>query len=146
MSDNGYDNLNIKKSSKFLKLEAGDIAKVHFITKEPVEILIHWVDSKKNVCNGDACALCQEGVALSQKWKVEVIDRSDGKIKEFEFGPGISKEIKPIAKMLRTIDKTIHDYDFMINVTQDGKYLSYKVMQCDMPKEITDDEAGIGHE
>ena len=155
----GYDDLKIESSDKYLKIKAGEMATIHLVTKDPVCIFLHWVNRKVVSCNGEACAICKDEVRdkdgklispRKQQWIADIIDRSDGKIKEFKFGPEIAGQFRGIGEMLKINNQTVHDYDFMIKATQ-GDRISYQVMQCPInpvrtPKEITDNEAGIGHE
>ena len=134
----GWQDTKIVDTGKYFKVKPGEIKICHILNKEPEYGFIHWVNNKKEICNGNACALCQEGHKKLQRWNTDVIDRGDGKKKEFQFGPEIAGQIRDIAAMLVMQKKTIQDIDLMIKATQLENRVTYKVMNVDKPNEGND--------
>jgi hypothetical protein len=128
----GYKDMNIESNSKYIKAAPGKPITVHIVTKEPKENLIHWVNKKREICRGKGCNWCQSldpKEKQKQTWSTNVIDRADGKLKSFEFGPMIAEQIRNYASMLAEKGDTVHDYDYRIMATDDKGFTKYTVMQ-----------------
>lgn len=119
----GYDQ-DIKVNSKFLKIEAGDPHDVRLLDAEPVEIYSHQQPppNKPVVCEGAGCALCESGDEPRQRFLTNVYDFNSKKVKVFEYGSMIGKQLKEIYKTLMEEDRKITDVDLKISAT--GSQLS----------------------
>ncbi len=120
----GYDQ-EIKVNSKFLKIEAGDPHDIRLLDREPVEIYTHQVpNSKPEPCEGGGCARCESGDEPRQRFLTNVYDFNTKKVKIFEYGSMIGKQLKEIYKTLLEEDRKITDVDLKISAS--GSQLSKK--------------------
>ena len=118
-----FDNMDIQTGNdKFITLKAGESVQINIISEEPMKSINHWVNKKKLVCTGKACEICKSGDSPRQGWKVNVIDRKDGKTKEYEFGTQVAIHIKEIASILRESEQTVHDIDLRIKRVGSGQF------------------------
>lgn len=125
-------------SGKFLKIETGRPADIHILTKSE-EVVVrynHGFGKEQLSCTGHDCNMCAEGEKRSQRFLINVYDRSDGKVKIFEFGPMIAGQIRDIAEMLKESGHTVHDIDLRIKKTVEGEKTSYMTMQKPMSSPI----------
>ncbi len=127
------------EGGKFLKIESGETVDIHILSKEPVKQVIHGFGQEKLACSGSDCHMCAEGETAKQRWLVNVFDRKDKKVKIFEFGPTIARQIKNIAEMLEESEQTIHDVDLRIKAEGSGLNKEYTVMQKPISGEIPAD-------
>jgi len=132
----GWSDIKIENSGKFLKIEGGSYADIHILDEHPKKELIHGFGETKVNCSGEGCHLCDdpetpEEMQLKERWKTNVLDRKDGRVKIFEFGPMIAGQIREISNMLKESQETVHDFDFRISAST-GKQKKYTVMQKKM--------------
>lgn len=132
-----FDDMNIETSNdKFIQIKSGESVQINIISKDPVKSVNHWVNKKKIGCIGKTCELCANGDSPRQGWKVSVIDRKDGKTKDYEFGTQVAIQIKEIASILKESDQTVHDIDLRIKRVGAGQFdTDYFVNQ--VPKKMT---------
>jgi hypothetical protein len=124
---------------KFLKIESGETVDIHVLSKAPVKQVIHGFGSEKLSCVGSNCHLCEDGETPKQRWLINVFDRKDKKVKIFEFGATIARQIKNIAEMLSESKQTIHDVDLRIKADGAGLNKEYTVMQKSLGGNIPSD-------
>jgi len=135
----GYDQMEIKGNGKFLKIESGKPVDIHILNKEPNKAVSHWINKKKSTCIGEGCAECMDGDMPRHRWMTNVWDRKDKKVKLFEFGPSIAKQIKSIAVMLDEDGQTIHDIDLRISAEGEALEKRYTVIHRAFKEPIPDD-------
>ena len=123
-----YADMKIE-GGKFLKVESGEIVDLHILSKEPTKQVIHGFGQDKLSCTGDQCPACNEGETPKQRWLVNVFDRKDKKVKIWEFGASVARQIKNIAEMLEESGQTVHDVDLRIKAEGSGMNKEYTVMQ-----------------
>lgn len=124
----GYDNIEVKDNSSFLKVKEGNIAHIHILSKEPKIEGVHWIGKEKTSCVGDGCQTCQSDKP-KQRFKINVWDRKAQMMKAYEFGAGIMNDLKENAIMLKEDGLTVHDVDFKIKAKGAGKDTKYTVSQ-----------------
>lgn len=117
------------EGGKFLKIESGETVDIHVLSDAPVKQVIHGFGQDKLSCSGSNCHLCADGETPKQRWLVNVFDRRDKKVKIFEFGTAIARQIKAIAEMLEEGKQTVHDVDLRIKAEGSGMNKEYTVMQ-----------------
>lgn len=127
------------EGGKYLKIDGGDTVDIHILSKEPVKQVIHGYGQEKLTCSGEQCHLCEEGETPKQRWLVNVLDRRDRKVKIFEFGTSIARQIKAIAEMLAESQQTVHHVDLRIKAEGSGLNKEYTVIQKPMGGEIPPD-------
>lgn len=127
-------------SGKYLKIEPGRPVDVHVLTKsEDVVVKYnHGYGKEQMPCTGVGCDSCAEGIKRQQRFIINIYDRSDQKVKIFEFGPMIAGQIRDIAEMLKESNQTVHDIDLRIKKTVEGEKTSYMTMQKQMLSEVPD--------
>lgn len=130
-----WSDLKVESSGKFLKIEGGSFTDIHILDEHPKKELIHGFGADKVSC-GEGCHLCDdpslpEEMKQKERWKTNVLDRRDGKVKIFEFGPSVAMQIRDISKMLAEVDQTVHNVDFRISASS-GKPKRYNVIQKPM--------------
>lgn len=128
-----WDQLKIDSNSKFLKIDGGSYADVHILDDHPKKELVHG-GGKDRVSCLPGCNLCgdpelPQNMRQQERWKTNVYDRKDGKVKIWEFGSGVAGQIKAIAVMLAEDGQTVHSIDFRIAATGSNKDKRYQVMQ-----------------
>jgi hypothetical protein len=134
-----YTNIEIE-GGKFLKIESGKPVDIHILSESPVKRVIHGFGADKINCSGNEnCPACNEGEIPKQRWLTNVYDRTDKKVKIFEFGTSIARQIKAIAEMLEESQQTIHDVDLRIKAEGSGMAKEYTVMQKPMVGKLPDD-------
>lgn len=125
----GYNDMNIEGGGKFLKIEGGSYVDIHILDRNPKSIKIHGGGKDRVTCVGVACASCEAGETAKQRWLTNVFDRKEKKVKIFEFGTSIARQIKSIAEMLAETQETVHDIDFRIKAEGSGLNKTYTVIQ-----------------
>jgi hypothetical protein len=126
------------EGGKFLKIDSGESVDIHILSQEPVKQVIHGFGMDKVNCIGKNCNMCEEGETPKQRWLVNVWDRKDQKVRVFEFGPAIARQIKAIAEMLQESKQTVHDVDFRIKAEGSGLNKEYTVIQKPMGGAVPD--------
>lgn len=124
---------------KFLKIEGGETVDIHILSTEPVKQVIHGFGQEKLTCSGPGCHMCAEGENPKQRWLVNVLDRRDSKVKIFEFGTTIARQIKAIAELLDESKQTINNIDLRIKAEGSGINKEYTVLQKPMSGSIPSD-------
>lgn len=127
-----WDSMDIKSNSKYLRIKGGESVDIHILDEHPTKKVIHWVNNSKSDCAGKGCLNCQDGVDQSERWITNVIDRRDGRVKLYEFGPGVAIAIRNIAQMLDEEGKTVHSIDLRIKADGTGKGTKYSVLSKSM--------------
>jgi hypothetical protein len=127
------------EGGKFLKIEGGQTVDIHVLSKEPVKQVNHGFGQEKVSCSGANCQLCEEGETAKQRWLINVYDRREKKVKIYEFGPSIARQIKAIAEMLSESSQTIHSVDLRIKAEGEGINKEYTVMQKPSAGEVPSD-------
>lgn len=114
----GYDQ-PIKKTSKFLKIDAGEPHEVRLLNPEPVEIYVHNFAPPKNKerCQGDTCQFCEAGNEPVQRYITNVYDYNSEKVKLWEYGAMIGKQLVEIYKTLLEEGRQITDTDLKVTAT-----------------------------
>src|SRR3990167_2909585 len=130
----GYDNMKVEGMGKFLKVESGSFVDVNIITKNPYEFYQHGGGKDKVICTCEDCSLCAdpsipEEMTKQKRWKINVFDRKDSRVKIFEFGGGVARQIRDFASLLKESDQTIHGIDLRIKAEGANKAKRYSVMQ-----------------
>lgn len=131
-----WSDIKIENSGKYLKIEGGSYADIHILDEHPTKELIHGFGKDKITCPGEGCHICDNpetplDMQKKERWKTNVLDRKDGKVKILEFGPQIAGQIREISKMLSESLETVHHVDFRISATA-GENKKYTVMQKKM--------------
>jgi len=123
----GYDQ-DIKVNSKFLKIEAGDPHDIRLLDPESVEIYSHQVpNGKPEVCGGEGCVLCEKGDEPRQRFLCNVYDFNSKKVKVFEYGSMIGKQLKEIYKTLMEENRQITSCDLKISATGSNLSKRYQI-------------------
>jgi len=121
----GGDN---QEPTPFLKLQNGE-NRVR-VVGNPSLIDVHWEkgldgQQKKVICPGRGCPVCKVGHAPQARYQVQVIDRTDGKVKILEGGVTIFTQIKECAQDEDFGDPT--QYDFKIKKEGTGRETKYSL-------------------
>lgn len=127
------------EGGKFLKIESGQSVDIHILSEAPVKQVIHGFGADKLTCVGDGCHMCEEGETPKQRWIINVWDRKDKKVKIFEFGSTIARQIKAIAEMLKEDGQTVNTIDLRIKAEGSKPNITYTVMQKPATGEIPAD-------
>ena len=123
----GYDQ-DIKVNTKFLKIEAGDPHDIRLLDVEPVEIYNHQVpNSKPIMCEGAGCPSCEKGDEPRQRFLCNVYDFNTKKVKIFEYGSMIGKQLKEIYKTLLEENRKITDVDLKVSATGSNLTKRYQI-------------------
>ena len=125
----------------FLKLKDG-INQMRIVST-PAQISIHWekgIDgqNKKVICPGSGCPICKAGKAPQLRYQIQVIDRTDGKVKVLEQGSTVFNAIKAYA-----VDPEYGDpskYDIKIKKEGSGRDTKYSVVASPNKSELNSDE------
>jgi len=122
----------------FMKLQTGQ-NQLRVVGK-PSMIDIHWekgIDGqqKKVICPGAGCPICKAGHVPMVRYQVQVIDRTDGKIKVLEGGPTIFNAIKQYAMEPDYGDPT--QYDLKIKKEGSGRETKYTVLATPQKKPLS---------
>ena len=122
-----YDQ-DIKVNSKFLKIEAGDPHDIRLLDPEPVEIYSHQIpNAKPELCLGGACPYCEKGDEPRQRFLTNVYDFNSKKVKVFEYGSMIGKQLKEIYKTLMEENRQITSCDLKISATGSNLSKRYQI-------------------
>jgi len=132
---NSYSGLKIE-GGKYLKIKGGDTADIHILSEHPKSVKVHGFGQERLDCPGDGCNMCESGETPKQRWMVNVFDRKDSKVKVYEFGTTVARQIKNIAEMLEESQQTVHHVDLRIKAEGAGINIEYTVMQKPMSGEI----------
>lgn len=128
-----FSDLEIEESGDFLKLKAGEPIKFHILSESPSKEVVHWINKKKEKCQGKFCEHCQGGNKPKQRWTVDVWDRKTLAIKKLEFGPMIAGQLKSIDKMMKENGQTIKDTDIRIETTGSDLETEYNSLPVPIP-------------
>jgi len=117
-----------QEPAPFLKLQTGE-NRIR-IVGNPSLIDIHWEkgldgQAKKIICPGKGCPICKVGHAPQSRYQIQVIDRTDGKVKILEGGVTIFNQIKECAMDEDFGDPT--QYDFKIKKEGTGRETKYSL-------------------
>lgn len=127
-------------SSKYLKVRQGK-NKIRIVSEVGV-YGTHWKEGKTTVCIGKdkGCYLCAEKSEVKGRWTCWVIDRTDGKIKQFDMGYTIIQQIQKLAQSDDYSFETIPSYDMEITKTGEGLETEYTVIPARQDTPLTDEE------
>lgn len=131
-----FNDLNIKIKSKFLKIESGQPQDVRILQDTPNESIRHGFGATATNCEGNECSLCAEGHDQVQRFFVNVYNHTIKKVQVWEFGSGIAKQIKSIAKTVEEDNKSLLDVDLKIEAEGSGLSKKYKVTPRMTSKEV----------
>lgn len=137
----GYGDVKIQQNTKFLKIEAGTPHDVRLLNQEPTEIYKHQLPppNKPVLCTGSTCNYCLNGDTPSQKFVTNVFDFLEGKVKLFEYGSMIAKQLQAICKTLAEEGRQINDVDLKIEATGANLAKRYQVTPRGTSKAIPRD-------
>lgn len=129
-----WADIKVEGSNKFLKIEGGTYADIHILNEHPKKELVHGGGKDRMACPGEGCNLCDdpdlsEDMRKQERWKTNVWDVKEKKVKIWEFGSGIANQIRGIALMLGESGQTVQDVDFRISATGANKSKRYTIMQ-----------------
>lgn len=128
MAESGYGDVVIKSNSKFLKIEAGDPRDLRILDSGPTESFKHSTNAGPVACVGsEKCFKCQGGDTPMQKFITNVFDYKTNRVLLWEYGGGVAKQLKVIAKTLEEENREILDVDLKVDVTGSGKDKRYIV-------------------
>lgn len=115
----GFGDVNIKTNTKFLKIDAGDPHDVRLLNQEPTEIYKHNFPppTKPVLCGGPTCPHCESGNEPGQKFITNVYDFNFSKVKLWEYGSMIAKQLQAICKTLGEEGRQINDVDLKVEAT-----------------------------
>ena len=133
-----WNDLEIKSTSKFLKIEDGKPQTIRLIG-EGSERVIHGFGKEETVCSGNGCLICSSGSensAPKQRFKANVYNWTTNKVHLWDFGPGIAKQLKEIAKSLASEQKDMESIDLKISVSGTGMQKKYTIMPWPSTKEL----------
>lgn len=130
------DDLKIKSAGKFIKIESGEPQDLRVLTENIVERMIHGFGKEAVTCGGPGCFKCAGGVDIKQRFFVNVYNHNVQRVMLWEFGPGIAKSLKSIAKTLKEENRTILDVDIKVEADGSGMNKKYKVIPRMTAKEI----------
>ena len=123
----GYDQ-DIKTNTKFLKIDAGDPHDIRLLDAEPVEIYNHQNPTgKPMLCEGAGCQYCEKGDEPRQRFLCNVYDFNSKRVKVFEYGSMIGKQLKEIYKTLLEEDRKITDVDLKVSATGSNLAKRYQI-------------------
>lgn len=122
-----FANLNIKATSKFLKIESGKPQDLRLLQDSPMERILHGFGKEATDCLGDDCSLCAEGHEPQQRFSINVYVHGASKVMIWEFGSGIAKQLRSIAKSLEEESKDIVDVDLRVDSEGEMKAKKYKI-------------------
>ena len=137
----GYSDMKID-SGKYLKIDNAPVD-IHILSKTPVVSLQHGWGEDKLTCAGEDCNACSEGETPKQRFFVNVWDRKDKKVKIYEFGGAVARQIRAIAEMLEEGQQTIHDVDLRIKKDGSDKQTKYTVMNRPLSGEIIPEDVKL---
>lgn len=128
MAESGYGDVVIKSNSKFLKVEAGMPHDLRILDEAPTEAFKHSTNSGPVACLGaDKCFKCQDGDAPMQKFITNIYDYTSNRVLLWEYGGGVAKQLKAIAKTLEEENRNILNVDLKVDVNGSGKEKRYTV-------------------
>jgi hypothetical protein len=146
-----YGDIDVKSSSKFLKIESGVPHQVRLLG-DAFEKNIHGFGKDQVTCGGEGCIQCADGSEPKQRFKANVYDHTLGRVMIFEFGASVGKQIREIAKTLAQDQTDITNVDLKISVSGTGMQKKYMVMPWMPPKalptglilhKLSDDDGGF---
>lgn len=123
----GFGNLEIKSKSKFLRIEAGQPQDVRLLEESPKERIVHGFGKEAEDCAGEGCQQCSAGDEPSQRFTVNVYNHTLKKVQLWEFGGGIAKQLKNIAKTAEEDKQSILDIDLKADAEGSNKSKKYKI-------------------
>ena len=130
-----WDKLEIKSTGKFLKIENEKPQTIRLIG-DANERVIHGFGKDEVSCTGSGCTLCAEGKEAKQRFKANVYSFTQGRVFIWDFGGGIAKLLRDIAKNLGSDGKTMDDVDLKISVSGSGLQKKYAIMPWPSSKEL----------
>lgn len=122
-----WDKVEIKSNGKFLKIE-NDKPQTIRLVGDGVERVIHGFGKDETRCTGAGCLQCSEGSEAKQRFKTNVYSFTMGRVFIWDFGGGIAKSLKEIAKNLSTDGKTMDEVDLKVSVSGSGLQKKYAIM------------------
>lgn len=124
----GYDQ-PIKTNSKFLKIEAGEPHEVRLLNPEPLEIYIHKFapPKKQERCGGDQCPYCENGDEPTQNYITNAYDFNTGKVKIWQYGSMIGKQLVEIYRTLKEEGRQLTDTDLKVTATGTNLAKRYQI-------------------
>lgn len=130
-----WDNIEIRSVGKFLKVESDKPQTIRLIG-DGVSRVIHGFGKDETKCQGNGCSLCSEGNEAKQRFKANVYSFTQGKVFQWDFGGGIAKQLKEVAKGLSGDGKTMDDVDLKISVSGSGLQKKYSIMPWPKQKDV----------
>ena len=140
-----------KKSADFIKVEANRTGTRMRLASAPSQLYTHWGKhngkSRKVICPGASCPLCEAGVDTSTRYQCLVIDKTaseysdangyvDGpKVKVFETGISVIRMIKELAN--EPMYGNPMNYDIIIKKEGAQRETKYSVIPTPVKSEFT---------
>lgn len=126
----GYGDIEIKSSSKFLKIETGTPHDIRLLSKDPGSRVIHGFGKDEVECLGEGCPNCLDGDPKKQpkqRFTAEVYDFLLKKIMTWDFGASVAKQLKAIDVTLREEGKSITQVDLKVETSGQNMQKKYTV-------------------
>lgn len=123
----GFSDLKIKATGKFLRIESGVPQDIRILQDSPVERILHGFGKEAEECGGEGCERCAGGSEPQQRFSINVWNHSLNKIMIWEFGSGIAKQLKAIAKSLEEESQNILSVDLKVEAEGAQKSKKYKI-------------------
>lgn len=125
----GYGDLEIKSSSKFLKIESGIPHDVRLLSESPMVKLSHGFGKDAVECEGQGCPECATSEEEPrQRFSAAVYDFSLKRVLTWEFGATIAKQLKSIDNTLKEEGKKITEVDLKVEASGEKMQKKYSVI------------------
>lgn len=127
-----FSDMEIRNTGKFLKIESGQPRLLRILEESPTVKILHGFGKEATTCAGEHCMECAAGREPSQRFTVNVYSHDFKKVMLWEFGSGIGKQLKEIAKTMKSQDLDITEVDLTVSAT--GSNMTKKYMVQPMVK------------
>lgn len=125
-----WSGLEINSTGKYLRIESNSPQTLRLIG-EPTSRVAHGFGKEEGRCTGNGCERCAEGKKgdePKQRFKANAYSFNNGKVFIWEFGSGIAKQLREIAKGIEADGKTMEDIDIKVSVSGTGMAKKYSVL------------------
>lgn len=120
-----YEDLEIKSSGKYLKIDPSETHDVRLLSEFPHIRVVHGFGKEAMECRGETCGKCSAGEDAKQRFYVNAYDHNAHKVMVWEFGTMIAKQLKKIAVTLKEEGRVMLDVDLKVEAEGADKNRKY---------------------
>lgn len=123
-----YGDVQIKSSSKFLKIESGAPQHLIRLLGDALERTAHGFGEDEVLCAGENCPECASGSEPQQRFRCNVYDHNLKKVMVWNYTAAVGRQLQTVALSLHADKTDITDVDLKISASGQNMQKKHLIM------------------